>query len=164
MEVFETRIISLDAGSHLNKAIVSYEGLTKEMPVAVGIVVHNENPNAYVLNKDDGYMGYEDLGDPTQYKEKYRATQNQDFGKIYVGTVFPQPIKEMKFKSENGLPGANGHILAISSIKANTSLTYYFGSGWDRNEETNIYSLNTWEAYLNLFAHQAKTPFKITVK
>lgn len=164
MDVFETRIISLDAGSHLNKAIVSYEGLTKEIPVVVGIVIHNENPNAYILNKDDGYMGYEDLGDPTQYKEKYRAVQNLDFGKIYVGTVFPQPMKEMKFKSENGLPGANGHILAISSIKPSTSLTYYFGSGWDRNEETDVYSLKTWEAYLHQFARQAKTPLKITVK
>ena len=164
MEVFETRIISLDAGSHLNKAIVTYEGLTKETPVAVGIVVHNENPNAYVLNKDDGYMGYEDLGDPTQYKEKYRAVQNQDFGKIYVGTVFPQSMKEMKFKSETGLPGANGHILAISSIKSTTSLTYYFGSGWDRNEETEIYSLTTWEAYLNQFARQVKSPLKVSVK
>ena len=164
MEVFETRIISLDAGSHLNKAIVSYTGLTKEMPVAVGIVVHNENPNAYVLNNTDGYMGYEDLGDPTQYKEKYRAVQNQDFGKIYVGTVFPQAMKEMKFKSESGLPGANGHILAISSIGNDTPFTYYFGSGWDRNEETDIYSLTTWEAYLNQFARFVKTPLKVSVK
>ena len=113
MAVFETRIISLDAGSHLNKAVISYSGLKQETPLAVGIVVHNENPNAYVQNNTGGYMCYEDLGDPNQYKEKYRAKQNADFGHIYVGTVFPQTTKEMKYQSENGLPGAYGHILAI---------------------------------------------------
>ena len=163
MAVFETRIISLDAGSHLNKAIVSYQGLTRPTPLAVGIVVHNENPNAYVQNNAGGYMCYEDLGDPTQYKEKYRAKQNQDFGKIYVGAVFLQTMKSMKFQAERGLPGANGHILAISSVTDNTPFTYYFGSGWDRNEETGIFSLTDWEAYLSAFARQVRNPLQITV-
>ena len=164
MAVFETRIISLDAGSHLNKAIVSYSGLTRPSSLAVGIVVHNENPNAYVQNNAGGYMCYEDLGDPNQYKEKYRAKQNQDFGHIYVGTVFPQTMNEMKYQAENGLPGAYGHILAISSVTDMTPFTYYFGSAWDRNEETSIFSLIDWEAYLNTFALQVRNPLKITIK
>lgn len=164
MAVFETRIISLDAGSHLNKAIVSYFGLTRPSSLAVGIVVHNENPNAYVQNNAGGYMCYEDLGDPNQYKEKYRAKQNQDFGHIYVGTVFPQTMNEMKYQAENGLPGAYGHILAISSVTDTTPFTYYFGSAWDRNEETSIFSLTDWEAYLNTFALQVRNPLKITIK
>lgn len=164
MAVYETRIISLDAGSHLNKAMVSFSGLTRPTPLAVGIVVHNENPNAYVQNNAGGYMCYEDLGDPIQYKEKYRAKQNQDFGHIYVGTVFPQTMSAMKYQSENGLPGAYGHILAISSVADTTPFTYYFGSAWDRNEETSIFSLTDWEAYLNTFARQVRNPLKITVK
>ena len=164
MAVFETRIISLDAGSHLNKAVVSYHGLTRQTPLAVGIVIHNENPNAYVQNNAGGYMCYEDLGDPTQYKEKYRAKQNQDFGKIFVGTVFPQSVNTMKYQAENGLPGATGHILAISSVSDTTPFTYYFGSAWDHNEETSIFSLTDWEAYLNAFARQVRNPMTITVK
>ena len=164
MAVFETRIISLDAGSHLNKAVISYSGLKQETPLAVGIVVHNENPNAYVQNNTGGYMCYEDLGDPNQYKEKYRAKQNADFGHIYVGTVFPQTTKEMKYQSENGLPGAYGHILAISSVNNASPFTYYFGSAWDRNEETGIFSLTDWEAYLSNFVRQVRNPLKVTIK
>lgn len=164
MAVFETRIISLNAGSHLNKAVISYSGLAHETPLAVGIVVHNENPNAYVQNNTGGYMCYEDLGDPNQYKEKYRAKQNADFGHIYVGTVFPQTMHEMKYQSENGLPGAYGHILAISSVNNVSPFTYYFGSAWDRNEETGIFSLTDWEAYLSNFVRQVRNPLKVTIK
>ena len=163
-DVTETRIVSLDAGSHLNKAIISYEGLTAETPMAVGIVVHNENPTAYILNSQSGYMGYEDLGDPLQYKEKYRATQNKDFGKIYAGAVFPEHLQKMEFKAEQGLPGATGHILSIAPIAPSAQYTYYFGSGWSRNPETSLQSLTDWEAYLNQFAQQVKAPLKVKVK
>ena len=158
--VIETRIISLDAGSQMNKAVVKYEGMTKEMPIATGIIVHKENPSAYVLNNNKGYMGYEDLGDPNQYKEKYRVKQNQDFGQIYVGTVFTRPVKKMEFREGEGLPGAIGHILAISDYKSG-DYTYYFGTGWSRNPATNFQTLTDWEAYLSMFAEQVKNPLKV---
>ena len=163
-EVVETRIISLDAGSMLNKAIVSYKGLSKPMPVATGIIIHNENPDAYVLNAANGYMGYEDLGDPNQYKPKYRAKQNKDFGKIYVGAVYPSAVNEIKYQAGNNLPGATGHILGISTIKPEASYTYYFGSGWSRNPETKLNSLADWESYLSTFAKAVKNPLKVTIK
>lgn len=159
--VIETRVISLDAGSQMNKAVVCYEGLTKQMPIATGIIVHNENPSAYVLNNRAGYMGYEDLGDPNQYKEKYRAKQNQDFGKIYVGAVFAKPVEKMEFRSGEGLPGAIGHILGISDYKNGTAYTYYFGTGWSRNNSTNFQSMADWESYLSTFAQQVQTPLKV---
>ncbi len=164
MKVTETRVLSLDAGSQLNKVTVSYAGLTGETPLAVGIVVHNENPNAYVLSPVNGYMGYEDLGDPNQYKEKYRATQNKDFGKIYVGTVCAGKLDGMRFKEENGLPGATGHILSLSHLDSKSSFTYYFGTGWSRNDETQFKSLTDWESYLSAFSSHVKTPLKVTVK
>ncbi len=164
MKVTEARVLSLDAGSQLNKVTVSYTGLAGETPLAVGIVVHNENPNAYVLSPGNGYMGYEDLGDPNQYKEKYRATQNKDFGKIYVGTVCAGKVDGMQFKEEKGLPGATGHILSLSHINGKSSFTYYFGSGWSRNDETQFHSLTDWESYLSAFSSHVKSPLKITVK
>lgn len=164
MKVTETRVLSLDAGSQLNKVTVSYTGLAGETPLAVGIVVHNENPNAYVLSPGNGYMGYEDLGDPNQYKEKYRATQNKDFGKIYVGTVCAGKVDGMQFKEDKGLPGATGHILSLSHINGKSSFTYYFGSGWSRNDETQFHSLTDWESYLSAFSSHVKSPLKITVK
>ena len=35
----ETRVISLDAGSYLNKTIVSYTNLKEAMPVTTGLVL-----------------------------------------------------------------------------------------------------------------------------
>ena len=160
MNITETRILSLDAGSQLNRVMVSYEGLNKTEDVAVGIVVHNENPNAYVLNTASHYMLYEDLGDPNQYKEKYRAAQNKDFGRIYVGAVVPFAT-QMKFQAEEGLPGATGHILASTQCDSALPLVYYFGSGWSRNPETNFQSIADWEAYLNQFAAHVEKPLKV---
>lgn len=161
-EVTETRVLSLDAGSQLNKVTVTYDGLERALPIASGIVVHKENPTAFIMNPKDGYMCYEDLGDPTQYKEKYREAQNKDFGSIYVGVVMPQPVSRMYFLEEEGLPGATGHILA--TVENRTSLTYYFGSGWSRNAETGFDSLLSWEAYLHRFASQVRTPISVRIK
>lgn len=160
----ETRIVSLDAGSQLNKAVVRFDGLTQTAPVAVGIVVHPENPNAFVLAREQGYMGYEDLGDPNQYKEKYRAKQNADFGRIYVGAVFAQPLTGMEYRPLEGVGGTSGHILGISDLGPGESLTYYFGSGWNRNPLTDFQSLTDWEAYLAGFAQRVRHPLKVSVK
>jgi hypothetical protein len=159
--VVESRVVSIDAGSQLCKCVLSYDGLTKVQPLATGIIVHNENPSAYVLNPKAGYMGYEDLGDPNQYKPKYREKQNQDFGKIYVGTVFTQKMASMEFRGAEGLPGACGHILAISDYKNNEPYTYYFGTGWSRNPNTHFQSMADWEAYLAKFSKQVGNPLKI---
>ncbi len=158
-DVTEIRVVSLDAGSQMNKCVVAYFGLPKEAPIATGIIVHNENPSAYVLNQKSGFMGYEDLGDPNQYKEKYRAKQNRDFGQIYVGTVFTQPKTSMEFRGGEGLPGACGHILAISPYEG--EYTYYFGSGWSRNPNTRFQTLGDWEAYLLRFSQQVQNPLKV---
>ena len=159
-QVDETRIISLDAGCQMNKAIISYNGLKKDAPIATGIIVHNENPTAYILNQKDGYMGYEDLGDPNQYKEKYRAKQNQDFGKIYVGAVYEKSPASMEFRGGEGLPGAIGHILGITNYQGG-EYVYYFGTGWSRNTNTKFLSLTDWEAYLSKFAEQIHNPLKV---
>ena len=162
-DVSETRIVSLDAGSQMNKCIVCYDGITKPQLLATGIVVHNENPGAYVMNLGKTYMGYEDLGDPNQYKEKYRAKQNQDFGKIYVGAVFQGRPEKMNFLQGAGLPGAVGHILSITACQNNVPYIYYFGTGWSRNPNTNFQSMADWEAYLSKFSQQVWNPLQVKI-
>ena len=46
--VVETRVITLDAGSYLNKTVVSYTNLKEAMPVTTGIV----------LREPDGVVRY----------------------------------------------------------------------------------------------------------
>lgn len=61
--VVETRLISLDCGSHLNRTEVSYSGLRQSLPVASGIVIHPQNPDGYVCQPDKGYVAYADSTD-----------------------------------------------------------------------------------------------------
>ena len=158
----ETRLITLDAGSHINRCVVSYEGLPANWPIATGIVVHNENPTAYVLNPKAGYMGYEDLGDVNQYREAWREQLNKDFGRIYVGTVCTSQPTTMEFRAGDSLPGAIGHILTLAKYQPKTAYTYYFGTAWSRNPNTDFQNLTAWEAYLSRYAEQIRKPLKVS--
>ena len=159
-KIVETRIISLDAGSHFNRVAISYRGLTKPYNMVAGTVVHKSNPSAYIISNENGYLGYEDLGDASVYNEKYRNELSKQMGKIYIGLMFPEKSISMSYQQrENGI--AAGHILASMLYKPNTTYTYYFGSGWDKNPNTNLNSLTDWEAYLNKAAQWVRQPLKV---
>ena len=162
-KVVETRVITLDAGTSFCKVQVGYEGLTEAAPMASGVVVHKQNPSAYVLNKEAGYLGYEDLGDGSVYNAKYRAELEKQMGRIYVGTVYAEKLQDVRFEArENGI--ATGHVLAVGTVKPATQYTYYFGTAWDGNAELGIKSLTDWEATLSRQAAVVKSPLKVTVK
>lgn len=155
--VVETRIISLDKGSQMNKTVITYNGLTQANPVAAGIVIHPENPEAYVLNADDGYVTYTDLTDNI----------HNDNGEIYLGVVFPEEMKEattVLFSEEESKTlrgGAIGHVLAVTEYQPNTEFTYYWGSGWNKYNFTDA---ATWNNYVAEFALKVRNPLTITVQ
>lgn len=162
-KVTETRTISLDAGSQFNRVTIAYQGFSKPVKMAAGTVVHKENPNAYVLSQENGYMGYEDLGDASVYNAKYREVLAKQMGKIYIGLLFPDThITTTYQQRENGI--ATGHILGIATYQPNTTYTYYFGSGWNKNPNTGFHSLTDWEAHLSHAALSVRNPLKISVK
>lgn len=154
-EVIETRIITLDKGSQLNMAEVEFKGLEKEYPIAAGVVVHPENPQAYRYGqaKSGSYVAYSDLGDRN-------IGQN---GEIYVGAAFIHPLTDLGYKafSEDDLKnrnGALGHVLGISTYKPGETFVYYFGSGWSKG---GIKDLDQWEAYLKDFLYKKSNPLII---
>lgn len=150
--VVETRIISLAKGSQLNKTIVTYTGLSKATPVATGLVIHPENPEAYVLENDKGYIAYADLTDNV----------NNGNGVIYVGAVMPKKVKETKVTpfapKEAKERGASGHVLAISNYKPDSEYIYYWGSGWSKY---GFDSMETWTEYLNHYAQCVRNPLAV---
>lgn len=150
--VIETRTISLAQGSQLNKTVVSYAGLTKAAPVATGLVIHPENPTAYVLEGDKGYIAYADLTDNV----------NNGNGIIYVGAVMPEKVTEAKAQmfsdKEAKERGASGHVLAISNYKPETEYTYYWGSGWSKY---GFDSMEGWTTYLDRYAQSVRKPLKV---
>ena len=150
--VVETLVISLDKGSQLNKTIVSYEGLKQTTPIAAGLVIHPENPEAYVLEGDKGYIAYADLTDNV----------NNDNGVIYVGAVVPEKVKEAKTvmfgDKEAKERGASGHVLAINNYKPGSEYTYYWGSGWSKY---GFDSMEAWTGYLDRYAQCVRNPLQV---
>ena len=150
--VIETRTISLAQGSQLNKTVVSYAGLTKAAPVATGLVIHPENPTAYVLEGDKGYIAYADLTDNV----------NNGNGVIYVGAVMPAKVQEAKAQmfsdKEAKERGASGHVLAISNYKPETEYSYYWGSGWSKY---GFDSMEAWTTYLDRYAQSVRKPLTV---
>lgn len=150
-KVIETRIISLDAGSQLNKGVITYNNLTKNTPVATGIVLH-EPSDVYKADAAKGYIAYADPVDPEN-------------GQVYVGAVFPNKVKEAKpvyFSDEEKKDRkANGHVLAISDYAPGSEYTYYFGGGWSK---WGFRSFEEWATYIQAYAEKIKAPLKITLK
>ena len=150
--VIETRIISLEQGSQLNRTIITYEGLKQTMPIATGLVIHPENPEAYEIEGDKGYIAYEDLTDNV----------NNDNGIIYVGAIIPNKLKEAKatlFSDKEARErGASGHVLAIGTYKPESQYTYYWGSGWSKY---GFESMDAWTEYLDHYAQRVHNPLKV---
>ncbi len=153
--VIETRVISLDKGSQLNKTVVTYDNLKEITPVVTGIVLHKENPMGYSFDMNAGYIAYAD------------STENprNNNGVIYVGAVFPANIQattqlfSKEEQKEHG--GALGHVLGISDYEPGAEYVYYWGSGWSKygfEVETD------WTKYLEEYAQKVRNPLTVTVQ
>lgn len=131
-QVAEHRIISLDKGSHYNKMIVWYDGLTASLPVVAGIVDHSAQQEDYIIGKD--FMLY---ADPTNNPAAHNF-------QIYVGVLFPQPVDNIyTVKEENPQKGVMGHILGRQDkLKNKQPFVYYFGSAWSKHD---VRTLDEWE-------------------
>ncbi len=155
--IIETRLISLDKGSHLNRTVVNYRNLAETLDVATGIVIHPENKNAYKADAENGYIAYEDLTDNVKNNN----------GKIYVGAVFTAPVKEAKAvmfsaaESRRERGGASGHVLATSEYAPATDYIYYWGSAWSK---AGMESLDAWTDYLENFSQRVKNPLTVTIE
>lgn len=150
--VVETRIITLDAGSHFNRTSVSYQNLSETTPVVTGIVLHNEE--TATTAPDKGYMTYTD------------PTTGTDNGKLFIGTVFPTDVQEMKtvlFSADEKKQrnNAEGHVLAYSNYEPGSEYVYYWGYGWDRS---NVKDAEAWNNYVADFADRVRHPLKVSVK
>lgn len=148
--VIETRVITLDAGSHLNRTAVSYTNLQETLPIATGIVLH-EPDGAVVADAADGYITYVD------------PTTGPGNGKILMGAAFPATVKEAKtvlFPAEEKKQrnNADGHVLAISDYEPGSEYVYYWGFAWDKAD---IKSPEAWNQYMAEFAQKVRKPLVV---
>ena len=150
--VVETRIISLDTGSHLNRTAVSYSSLQESLPVVTGIVLH-DTIGAVVTDAKNGFMTYVD------------PTTGPGQGKIFVGAAFPENVEDAKVvlfpeEEKRSRNNAYGHVLSVSEYEPNGEYVYYWGFAWD---QADIQTPEAWNEYMKDFAQKVRTPLKVRV-
>lgn len=146
--IIEKRLITLDAGSWLNKTTVSYEGLDGDLRPAAGIVVHDSNPEGFRI--DGNIVSYCDL------------TQNPDGdnGEIYVGLISTEMPGAGYLPLRQNAGDAIGHVMLIGK-PGQQSFTYYWGSGWSKG---GVKDFNAWNKNLSDFKKDIEKPLVITTK
>lgn len=156
--VIETRIVSLDAGSYLNKTVISYAGLSEATEVATGLVLHE--PAGEAVFTADAAKGFITYVDPTD-------TPDVDNGKVLVGAAFPGMLKEAKpvyFSQEEKVKerggAADGHLLAISDYQPGSNYTYYWGGAWTKA------GMDTagWDKYVAEYAQKVRNQLTVTIE
>lgn len=149
--VVETRTISLDAGSQMNKYSISYANLNEATPVVTGIVLHEPSVD-YQADAANGYIAYADPTDSIN-------------GQIYIAAVFPDQVNDAKAvnfsDTEKAERGGDGHVLAYSTYNPGSTYTYYSGAGWSKY---GFKDSAEWFNYVQNFAHNLKEPLTVTIK
>ena len=150
--VVETRIITLDKGSWLNRTEVSYEGLSGEYPMVNGIVVHKQNPDGYVIDEGKRYLAYADLTDNP-------ANGN---GTIFIGIVNADEPESAGYEGLDPNAGdAVGHIMSHTKYKPGVPYVYYWGSGWSKG---GVNDMNVWTGYLSGFHDALIHPLEVKIR
>jgi len=138
-EITETKRITLNAGSQLNKIEVTYQSkYLDSIPVAIGILKRSGKGVA-VLNEKSGYISYLE---PT----------SEQFGTTGVGLVMID---------NQGMSILENHYVAFSKALNNKPFIYFQGACWDKAGE--ITNEQEWAKYLNEFSLKLKTPLKISI-
>lgn len=135
-----TKIISLDAGSQLNKMQVQYTFKGEQLPVLTGIV-KRKDPGTVLLDEKKGVMGYWE-------------PQHGEDGTLGLGCVFPAAVPGMKTD--------NVHLLSPGTANSQHPYVYYTGAAW--NKGGRITSATEWFSYLEAFAQKIKEPIKVTIQ
>ena len=157
--VVETRIISIDLGSHFTKTVVSFEGLDAPKPIVTGIVVQDTDGKA-VGNASKGYIAYPA---PTMNFDKFNDIDN---GTIHVGHVFAEELENtgLKYFSDEESKkrnGSKGHMLAHSTYDPAKPFAYWWGFGWDGAD---MKTYEDWIRHLETFSAQLRKPLIINLK
>ena len=149
--IVEHRILSLDKGSNFNKMTVWYEGLTKPIDMAAGVVIHQEDVSSIKCGRD--FVAY---ADPTDNP----AAQNFQ---IYVAALFPNGISDTKtLMYDQPRNGAAGHAVGIFKNYHNAErYTYFFGSAWSKNDCRNF---EEWILRINGFLDALHSPLETEIR
>lgn len=147
-QVKETKTITLDAGSFLNKIEVKYNFATANLPIAAGIAILPGNGQTWNETGNYGLLAYQQPSQPA--------------GTITSGVVIPQASTagEIAIAEEDHYKHS-GHYLLKTTVNKNKLFTYYQGANWDK--EGTFKSFNEWKQYLKNKLVQLSSPLKVKI-
>jgi len=138
MTVSETKRISIDLGSNMNKVECFYSsGDARTIPVAAGIVLSDTSDHTWTV---DDMIAY------------WLPTDGHDYGMIGCGAVYKAGTKET-------VTQADGHLLMPVMHGTDTPFVYYAGASWNKNNEFKTF--DQWQQYLRTFKERIDNPVNI---
>jgi len=149
--VVEHRLVSVDKASNFCKTAVWYDGLTKDVDFASGIVLHTADTNSYELGGN--YVLYADPSD-----------RPADHGfQTFLAVVLPQGnVSTKKLMLDNAKGEYAGHVLCIDKASKPTDKhTYYFGSAWSKYD---CRSMAEWKLRTEALLRDVASPLKVTIE
>jgi pectinesterase len=142
-QLTETRRITLDAGSNLNRMEVTYRGEgTQELTFVAGIV--KRAGVVATLDEDGGWVAL-------------WGSTNDSPENGFLGTGVVMPKASVLRVKENAI-----HALIIGKTKVGTTTRYYSGFGWTRMGD--VTTSRDWNAYLAEQAMHLQAPLRITAR
>ena len=149
--VTETRVITLDAGSQLNRIDVIYHNLSQPVTMVSGIVLHDTDS----VMEYDAELGYAAYADP----------EDSINGRTYIGMAYAGAVQKASpvyfDDAERNDRGAEGHLLLERIYEPGSTATYYAGAGWSK---WGFDTPEAWFAYMNYYAMALQNPLNITIK
>ncbi|MDR2498216.1 MAG: DUF4861 domain-containing protein [Tannerellaceae bacterium] len=143
-EVYSEEIrITCDAGSMLNKAVVTYTGLPQSMQLAAGITLHNSSGEIFA-DAATSVIGYAE--------QALSGIKKEPQGQNYVGVYMPSSKGETKVESN--------HQLILSDYTVGSELVYYFGGGWS---QWKFPEAKDWFAALQQFSMAKQNPLELKI-
>ncbi len=136
--VSETKRITLDLGSNLNKVECFYSSDDAQViPVAAGIVLRKSSHQ--IFTEAENIIAY------------WLPADGKN-GKMGCGVVYGTTTKANVIE-------ADGHLLMQTNHKLDKPFVYYSGSCWDKNNEFKTF--DKWQQYLKSFKKHIENPIHI---
>ncbi len=148
-KVKESKIITLDAGTFLNKIEEKYSFSGKELPIAAGLAII------------PGTGGLE-WNEISNYGLLAYQQPNQEAGIITAGIIFPQKSKPGEIAmTEKDHYNHTGHYILETTVKKKQPFVYYQGASWDK--EGSFKNFGEWQKYLKSKAVELQNPLSIKI-
>jgi hypothetical protein len=134
--------VTTDAGSALNKAVVSFKGIDQPMQLVTGIFMHRDSVNT-VYDRENKILSY---------TKNITTNKGVEKGQTYIGIYTPDAAGDAFVQDKT--------FAILHDYKVGDDLTYYFGgvwNGWKFQTEED------WISALKHFSQAKKEPLKVTI-